>query len=146
MSDQIITSEQLEKLHNAFDAFDEDNDGKIQCDVFEKLIRSVGFNPSAEEVQDMIEDLNGSPFTFNSFLYIVFRHSRCVDVEEDLVRAFRVFDKTKTGRLPVETVRTILKNTRQPFNEDQINDILDHADVKNDLVDYANLVRAILTA
>lgn len=146
MSDQIITSEQLEKLHNAFDAFDEDNDGKIQCDVFEKLIRSVGFNPSAEEVHDMIEDLNGSPFTFNSFLYIVFRHSRCVDVEEDLVRAFRVFDKTKTGRLPVETIRTILKNTRQPFNEDQINDILDHADVKNDLVDYANLVRAILTA
>ncbi|OHT15105.1 Calmodulin [Tritrichomonas foetus] len=146
MGEQIITSEQLEKLHNAFDAFDEDNDGKVECSCLEKLVRSVGFNPSADEVEDMISDLKDKPFTFNAFLYIIFRHSRCVNVEEDLIRAFRVFDKSKCGRLPVATVRSILENTRQPFTADQIDDILDHSHVKNDLVDYTVLVRAILTA
>ena len=146
MGEQIITSEQLEKLHNAFNAFDEDDDGKVECESLEKLIRSVGFNPSAEEVEDMAADLKGRPFSFNAFLYIIFRHSRCVNVEEDLIRAFRVFDKTKCGRLPVSTVRSILENTRQPFTKEQIEDILDHSHVKNDLVDYAVLVRAILTA
>lgn len=146
MGEQIITSDQLEKLHNAFDAFDEDNDGKVQCDVLEKLIRSVGFNPSAEEIEDMTDDLNNAPFTFNAFLYIVFRHSRCVNVEEDLIRAFRVFDKTKCGRLPIVTVKAILENTRQPFTKEQIDDIIEHCDAKNDLVDYRILVRSILTA
>ena len=146
MGDQIITSDQLEKLRNAFDAFDEDNDGKVQCNVLEKLIRSVGFNPSAEEIEDMTEDLNNNPFTFNAFLYIVFRHSRCVNVEEDLIRAFRVFDKTKCGRLPVAKVKSILQNTRQPFTDEQIKDIISHCDVKNELVDYRILVKSILTA
>ena len=146
MGEQIITSDQLEKLHNAFDAFDEDNDGKVQCDVLEKLIRSVGFNPSVEEIEDMTDDLNNAPFTFNAFLYIVFRHSRCVNVEEDLIRAFRVFDKTKCGRLPIATVKAILENTRQPFTKEQIDDIIEHCDAKNDLVDYRILVRSILTA
>ena len=146
MSEQIVTAEQLEKLHNAFDAFDEDCDGFIDAAMLVKALRAVGFNPTPEEVEDMQEDVDGKPLNFSTFLYIVYHHSRYVDVEQELVNAFRVFDKEKKGRLPVGTVRAILQNTRKPFTESQIDDILDHANVKNGFVDYADMVKVILSA
>ncbi|KAK8882115.1 Calmodulin-like protein 4 [Tritrichomonas musculus] len=144
--DQIITIDKLEKMHSVFDAYDDDNDGRIDYDKLETLIRAVGFNPTPEEVEDMILDVQKRPFTFCQYLYIVYRHSRAVCVEEELVTAFEVFDRNKSGRLPVATVRSILENTRQPFSSDQIDDLLDHVDIQNDEVDYTTLVHAILNA
>ena len=144
--DQIITIDKLEKLHSVFDAYDEDNDGRIDYDMLETLIRAVGFNPTPEEVEDMILDVQKRPFSFCQYLYIVYLHSRAACVEEELVNAFEVFDRNKSGRLPVATIRSILENTRQPFTSDQIDDLLDQADVQNDEADYVKLVHAILNA
>ena len=146
MSEQIVTAEQLERLHNAFDAFDDNNDGMIDPPILVKALRAVGFNPTPEEVEDMEEDVGSKPISFSTFMYIVYHHSRYVDVEQELINAFRVFDKDKKGRLPVATVKAILQNTRQPFTEAQIDDILEHATVRNGLVDYTNLVKVILSA
>lgn len=145
-TDQIITIDKLEKLHSVFDAYDEDNDGKIDYEKLETLIRAVGYNPTPEEVDDMILDVQKRPFTFCQYLYIVYRHSRAANVEEELVTAFKVFDRNSSGRLPVATVRSILENTRQPFSSDQIDDLLEQADIQNDEVDYTMLVHAILNA
>ena len=145
-TDQIITIDKLEKLHSVFDAYDEDNDGKIDYEKRETLIRAVCYNPTPEEVDDMILDVQKRPFTFCQFLYIVYRHSRAANVEEELVTAFKVFDRNNSGRLPVATVRSILENTRQPFSSDQIDDLLEQADIQNDEVDYTMLVHAILNA
>ena len=144
--EQLITVEELEKLHNAFDAFDEDNDGRIDFEILETVLRAVGFNPTPEDVEDMIEDVQRRPVSFAQFLYIVYRHSRAINVEEELISAFTVFDKNKGGTLPVLTVRSILENTRQPFTADQIDDLLEQVEVKNDEVNYTQLVRAILNA
>ncbi|OHT15749.1 Calmodulin-2 [Tritrichomonas foetus] len=143
---QYITIEELEKLHNAFDAFDNDNDGRVECDLLETLLRAVGFNPTPEEIEDMVIDIQKRPFSFGQFLFIVYRHSRAINVEEELIAAFTVFDKNKSGRLPVLTVRSILESTRQPFTQDQIDDLLEQVDVTNDEVDYPMLVRLILHA
>lgn len=145
-NNQIITIDKLEMLHSVFDAYDEDNDGKIDYEKMETLIRAVGYNPTPEEVDDMILDVQRRPFSFCQFLYIVYRHSRAASVEDDLVTAFKVFDRNKSGRLPVATIRSILENTRQPFSSDQIDDLLEQVDVQNDEVDYTMLAHAILNA
>lgn len=144
MDESQVTAEMIEKLRNAFDAFDEDGDGVLDITGMINALRALGLNPTSDELRDMKADLSGSPVPFTTFLYIAYHHSRYVDVEGDLVNAFRVFDKEKTGRLPVKTIRDILQSIKKPFNDTQIDDILKHCDVSNGMVDYAELVNVIL--
>lgn len=141
-----ITIDETEKLHNVFDAYDDDNDGRIDNAQLETVLRASGYNPTPEEIEDMQVDINHRPFTFTQFLYIAYRHSRAISAEDELIAAFKLFDRNKTGKLPVLTVRSILENTKQPFTSDQIDDLLDQVDVQNDEVDYVALSHAILNA
>lgn len=145
MDESQVTAELIEKMHNAFDAFDEDGDGVVDFKGLVSGLRAIGLNPTQEEIDDMKGDLAGAPISFNTFLYIAFHHSRYVDVEGDLVAALKVFDKEKTGQLPVKTIKSILQSIKRPFTEEQVDDILKHCDVKSGMVDYAQMVNVILS-
>jgi Ca2+-binding EF-hand superfamily protein len=142
----VFTPEQRENFKNAFDAFDEDRDDRVAVDQLGKLVRAVGFNPLPEEVEDMIADIDEPAFDFDSFLYIIFRHSREADPEGELVESFKIFDKNGTGRIDVDLVRRILRNLKQPFTDDQINDLLGDDDIDTDqgTLDYAQLVKKMI--
>ena len=145
MDDIFFTIEDRENFKNAFDAFDENRDDLIETSDLGKLLRAVGFNPMPEEVEDMIEDVGQSTLDFNSFLYICSRHAREVDPEQELVDAFRVFDKEGTGKIKTDTIRKILRNLRQPFSDDQISELLGQANIdKQDCVKYHEFVKVML--
>lgn len=143
----VFAQEDKENFKNAFDAFDEDRDDRVETSELGKLLRAVGFNPMPEEVQDMMEDINAPNFDFKTFLYIVYRHARECDPEQELVDAFKVFDKDGSGKIKVDTIREILKNLKQPFTDDQVNELLGQAQKlidKNNCVKYAEFVKVML--
>lgn len=144
MSQPLFSPEDRENYKNAFDAFDEDRDDYIASDVLGKLLRAVGFNPTPEEVEDMVQDVAADKLDFKSFLYIVSRHAREADPEAELIEAFKVFDKTASGKLPVDTIKNILRNLKTPFTEDQIRELIGQADVKDDQIEYAEFVKVML--
>ena len=147
MDNVFFSQEDRENFKNAFDAFDENRDELIETEDLGKLLRAVGFNPTPEEVEDMIEDAGSSKIDFSSFLYIASRHSREVDTEQELVDAFKVFDKDGSGKIKVDTIREILKNLKQPFTDDQVNELLGQAQKlidKNNCVKYTEFVKVML--
>jgi Ca2+-binding EF-hand superfamily protein len=136
--------EDRENFKNAFDAFDEDRDDLCETAILGKLIRAIGFNPLPEEVEDMQEDINAPTFDFNTFLYLVYRHAREADPEAELIESFRVFDKDGTGSLPVDTIKKILRNLKQPFTAEQIEELIGKAHVVKDSIDYTEFVPLML--
>jgi calmodulin len=123
MSDpnNIFTPQQREIFRNAFDAFDENRDDQVSVDVLGKLMRAVGYQPLVTEVEDMIEDIGGPTFDFETLLYLIYRHAREADPQTALVEAFKVFDKDGTGKLQISLVRQILRNLkRQPYTSTQV--------------------------
>jgi Ca2+-binding EF-hand superfamily protein len=145
MASQFFAAEDRENFKNAFDAFDDNRDDLVSVEVLEKLLRAVGFTPRRDEVEDMIEDIGAPVFDFNSFLYIVSLHARQADPEAELVDAFRVFDRTGSGRLRTDTIRQILRNLKEPFTDDQIGELLGQADVDGaDSVKYEDFVKLML--
>jgi Ca2+-binding EF-hand superfamily protein len=145
MRGPVFAAEDRENFKNAFDAFDDNRDDVVSVEVLGKLLRAVGFNPRPDEVEDMIEDIGAPVFDFNSFLYIVSLHAREADPEAELVDAFRVFDKTGSGLLKTDTVRQILRNLKEPFTDDQIDELLGRADVDAaDSVRYEDFVTLML--
>lgn len=146
MSEQpVFSPEDRENFKNAFDAFDENRDGLVETSEIGKLLRAVGFNPMPEEVEDMIEDIDAQQFDFNSFLYIIYRHARECDPEQELIDAFRVFDKDGSGKLKTDTIREILRHLKKPFTEEQINELLSQAKIdKQECIQYEEFVKVML--
>jgi Ca2+-binding EF-hand superfamily protein len=140
----VFSPEDRENFKNAFDAFDEDRDDLCSVEILGKLIRAIGFNPLPEEVEDMQQDINSATFDFNTFLYLVYRHAREADPEAELIESFRVFDKDGNGELPVATIRKILSNLKQPFTGEQIEQLLEKANVVRDKISYKEFVPLML--
>jgi calmodulin len=140
----MFAGNNIDRLKGVFDSFDRDSDGFFGFSVLEDALRSIGLNPTPEELEDIRLDVRGKPISFNAFLYIVYRHARHVDVEGELIKVFRLFDRDRTGRLPADKIREVLTRCEKPFTSAQISDILSHGDVQDGLVDYENMVRAVL--
>ena len=142
----LFSEDDIKNLKNAFDAFDDNCDNLISTDVLPKVLRAVGLNPLPSEIEDMKEDIGELTLDFNGFIYIVYRHAREADPAQELLDSFRVFDKDGKGTLDVNTIHQILSNLKQPYSEEQINELIVLAKpyTKNDQIDYKNFVNTIL--
>ena len=52
-----LSDEQTAQFKQAFSLFDKDNDGSITADELGTVMRSLGQDPTEEEIQDMIDEV-----------------------------------------------------------------------------------------
>jgi len=130
---------------NAFNAFDEDEDGVIPAELLGKLLRACGFITSPEDLDAMLEDLRGEDLTFDAFRNIVHYYGRAYDPVQEFANAFHLWDLQGTGKIKVDTVNDILHSFKHPLSEEEIRDLLGQADVDDDgFLDYEDLSRQLL--
>lgn len=91
-----LTEEQIAEFKEAFSLFDKDGDGTITTKELGTVMRSLGQNPTEAELQDMINEVdadgNGT-IDFPEFLTLMARKMKDTDSEEEILEAFKVFDK-----------------------------------------------------
>ncbi|CAG5127785.1 unnamed protein product, partial [Candidula unifasciata] len=79
------------RLKEAFNLFDKDGDGFITTSELGTVMRSLNQNPTSDELQDMINevDADGSgTIDFNEFLRMMSKKLKETDAEEELRQAF----------------------------------------------------------
>ena len=140
----VVSSDQMESLQNAFDTFDSNQDGCLEPNELEPAIRALGFNPRSDEIRDMIEDTGNTPIDLKAFVYMVYHHSRNVDVERELIDAFRVFDREGSQSLPEDKMREILKNIRKPLSDEEITEIFSRSESEDGKINYISFVHEML--
>jgi hypothetical protein len=62
------TEEQIAEFKEAFSLFDRDGDGTIDADELGTVMRSMGHQPTEEEIEDMIREVRMPSRCFSSFL------------------------------------------------------------------------------
>ncbi|GMJ02637.1 calmodulin 8, calmodulin-like 8 [Hibiscus trionum] len=96
----------------AFNFFDKDGDGCITVEELATVIRSLDQNPSEEELQDMMNEVdadgNGS-IEFSELLNLMAKKMQESDTEEELKEAFKVFDKDLNGYISASELRNMIK-------------------------------------
>lgn len=140
----VISLELLNDCKLAFDKFDEDNDGYLEARLIERGIRALGFNPTHDEIIDILSDIGNKMISFEAFLYIVYKHARNSDTIGELEDALRVFDSENTGCLYVETLKRLFKSVRKPFTDAQIDEILSEMVIDKEMVNYREFIRKLL--
>jgi len=143
--DRRLASTDLECLKEAFALFDRDRDGEIDTEELGKVMRTHGFNPTEEDLKDMIRNVdtnsNGA-IDFNEFIEMMVKRGN--NVEEDVAHAFKVFDRDGDGLITAEELRLTMNNLGEPITEEEVKAMIAEADIDGDgkinFVEFKSLI------
>jgi len=137
-----ITDQQKEEFRAAFDIFVEDSeDGTISTKELGKVLRMLGQNPSEQELQEMVDEVDedgSGTIDFDEFTQMMSKQLAAEALEQiperpekELAEAFRIFDKNCDGYLDFDEIKAVLDTVGEKFEEWEIKHFIAEGD-KND--------------
>ena len=139
----------LEDMRECYSIFDRVGDMKVEAERLIDVMRSLGLNPLAEDVNKVIEDsgLKHKRVDFETFCGI---HQQFVALEtahkpslEEMVEALSAFDKTQTGMIPIGEFRHLLTNLGDKMTDEQVEEIYKEHEADGS-VPYNQVVKVVL--
>jgi calmodulin len=112
-------------------------------------MRSLGANPTEAELHDMINEIdadgNGT-VDFPEFLTLMARKMKDVDSEEEIIEAFKVFDKEGNGFISAAELRHIMTNLGEKLTDEEADEMIREADVDGDgMINYVDFVKMMMS-
>jgi len=126
---------ELRELKQAFELFDKNNDGTINLSEMKEVMKSLGRDPTEEELKDMINniDLDGNQVVdFNEFLQMMGHNSTASDRSAELKQVFAIFDKNGDGYISKPEMKAAMKKMNENFTDSEIETIISDADLDED--------------
>ncbi|XP_076861593.1 troponin C, slow skeletal and cardiac muscles-like [Brachyhypopomus gauderio] len=139
-----LTEDQRSEFKAAFEVFVQDaEDGCISTRELGKVMRMLGQNPTPEELQEIIDEVDedgSGTVDFDEFLVMMVRcmkddsKAKC---EEELSDLFRMFDKNRDGYIDTEELCAMLTATGEIITEEDVEELMKDGDKNNDgKIDY----------
>ena len=147
----MLTEEQIADFKEAFSLFDQNGDGTIRTRELGIVMRSLGQNPTAAELQDMVNEVgadgNGT-IDFPEFLTIMARKfaTKTDDSEDELREAFKVFDKDGDGFISASELRHVMVNLGERLTDEEVDEMVREADIDGDgQINYEEFVKMMMS-
>jgi len=133
------------EFKEAFDEFDKDGSGTISNKELLQVMRSIGQNPTEDEILEMVmeTDLNGDgTIDFQEFVEMMKKKSSETDQMESLKEAFKIFDKNKNGYIEAKELKSVTTTLGSMLTEEEFDTFWAEADVNNDgKLDYEEFIK-----
>ena len=142
-----LTMEEINEYKAAFSIFDKLEDGMISIEDTKKLMRSLGQNLSEKELNHITSTAklsNKSSVEFHEFLDIMANHRQTEEKTEDLLKAFKYFDRNDNGLINFKEFTHTLSTLNEKLNQDQIKELEYYCVVKDNHFEYADLLNLLL--
>ncbi|KAE9549308.1 hypothetical protein FO519_007474 [Halicephalobus sp. NKZ332] len=129
-----ITAEEMEEYTEAFKLFDKDGNGSISSKELGVAMRSLGQNPTEQELLDMVNevDIDGSgTIDFPEFCQMMRRMNK--ENDSEMIReAFRVFDRDGNGFITADEFRYFMTHMGEQFTDQEVDEIIQEVDIDGD--------------
>ncbi|GFH16267.1 calcium-dependent protein kinase, partial [Haematococcus lacustris] len=134
-----LPANELVGLKEMFQAIDEDNSGTISVDELREGLRKKGTTLALQEVQRIMDniDVNGnSRIDYEEFLAATM-HITKLNKEDNMIEAFRHFDKDNSGFITKDEIITALREVGEEPDEVEVQTIIKSVDKNGDgTIDY----------
>jgi len=109
------------------------------------LLRYLGTNPTNAELVAIEHELGDNLVDFPKFLNLITQQKKKESsLRDDLLQAFRVFDKGNTGGVSKQELRCVLTAIGEPLSEDEIDEIIKEAEIKDGNIVYEDFIKLLL--
>merc|ERR1711865_358561 len=129
-----LTPEQEADLKEAFELFDTDDSNSIDCKELKVAMKALGFDPTEQEVQDIISSLDSdgsNELDFNEFKQVMSGRLADKDKKQDMVKAFGLLDKDRKGVIEFKDLRRMANEIGEVMSDEDLHEMIKCAD-KND--------------
>jgi calmodulin len=146
-----LTEMEIALYKEAFQIFDKHSEGYISTKELGTILSSLGFNISDEDLNEIINiydnDENNNLIDFISFLEIISKKKNNIYKEEDLIDAFRIFDKEGNGKISSKELRYVIMSSGEDFNENYIKELINESSVDHDeYIDYHKFIKLLISS
>lgn len=144
-----LTEMEIALYKEAFQIFDKHSEGYISSKELGTIMSSLGFNISDEDLNEIINiyEQNNNMIDFISFLEIISKKKENIYKEEDLIDAFRIFDKEGNGKISRKELRYVMTSSGEDFNENYIKELINESNIDHDdYIDYYKFVKLLISS
>ena len=132
-----IPEEKIHEYNESFDMFDKNKKGTISANDISKIMKSFGYPLSRKEVEGMISkmDTSGSgELDFEEFVTLMQKQTEYIDEtdEDQVLKAFKSFDKDHDGKITMYEFRYILSQLGDMFTEEECDTLFKECDLDKD--------------
>lgn len=131
-----LSQAQLQEYQEAFQLFDKDDSGKISVGELREVLKSLGQNPTEQELKNMIQEVdqnNDDEIDLDEFIHMMTKQMANVTAREELLEAFRVFDRDGNGTISADELRQVMEDLGDSsLTKEQIEDMIKEADIDGD--------------
>jgi len=144
-----LSPEQLKFVRKAFRNIDENGDGKLSVEEFERASRVLGYNPTRKEVEEMMkkEDTDGNGFLdFKEFALMMKNDFGAQDYQEyNLKEYFKILDADGNGYIDYDELATHMTRAGQdPLDKAEFERVIKDLDADNDgKIEYDELAKKL---
>ncbi|XP_074297746.1 uncharacterized protein LOC141628510 [Silene latifolia] len=148
---EVSDDKKIVKFREPFCLLDKSrNVGCITVEELEVVIRSLDQNPTEEEVQDLMKDVDSdwSNCTIDvaELLTLVSQSSKESEAEDEFKEAFKVFDKDQNGYICATQLRNVMISLGEKLTEEEAQLMIKEADSDGDgRVNYEDFVQMMRT-
>lgn len=143
-----LTDEQIQEFKEAFNLYDKDGDGTITILELGTVMRSLGQNPSEAELQDLLNEVDNDGncvIDFLEFLEMMAKKGNHTNSEDELIEAFKVFDKDGNGFITSKELKHVMTNLGEKLTIEEAEEMINEADLDGDgQINYEEFVKMMM--
>jgi len=130
-----LAIDEIKCLKVCFDLFDTKKQEFLSADDLDEIMRAMGFRPSKEELQELLEEIDedgSGEIEFGEFCQLcatfLVEDPDIETMKRELKDAFRIYDKEGLGYITTETLRGLIGELLAPLTDEELDGILEELD------------------
>eukprot|EP00918_Siedleckia_nematoides_P055068 GHVU01120130.1.p1 GENE.GHVU01120130.1~~GHVU01120130.1.p1 ORF type:complete len:174 (+),score=37.80 GHVU01120130.1:77-598(+) len=130
-----LPEEQKQEIKEAFDLFDADKTGRIDYHELKVALRALGFETNKAQVLEVMKEYDKNStgsIDYNDFLDIMTQKINDRDPNEEIMKAFKLFDDDNTGKISLKNLRRVARELGESLSDEELQAMIDEFDKDED--------------
>ncbi|GAB2218572.1 hypothetical protein Droror1_Dr00001799 [Drosera rotundifolia] len=126
-----LSSQKRQEIKEAFELFDTDGSGTIDAKELNVAMRALGFEMNEQQIKQMIADVDkdgSGAIDFDEFCHMMTAKFGERDTREELMKAFRIIDLDKNGKISASDIQRIAMELGENFTDAEVQEMIEEAD------------------